>query len=129
MTVTKSNNMIRWHSCSETRRFRYANGLPTCMRGCDPVHRAIGGQRRTKIVGLRTSYFTAIPEPEAPDSVTFPARPFNVNGDTTNFPLLRAIDDPKAQNQVRELVIRAYSAARFSVAVNVFISRRWLSCT
>ena len=42
-------------------------------------------------------------------SVTFPARPFNVNGDTTNFALLRAIDDPKAQNQVRELVIRAYA--------------------
>ena len=41
--------------------------------------------------------------------VTFPARPFNVNGDTTNFALLRAIDDPKAQNQVRELVIRAYA--------------------
>ena len=42
-------------------------------------------------------------------SVTFPARPFNVNGDKTNFALLRAIDDPKAQNQVRELVIRAYA--------------------
>jgi hypothetical protein len=42
-------------------------------------------------------------------SVTFPARPFNVNGDTTNFALLRAIDDPKAQNQVRELVIQAYA--------------------
>ena len=26
-------------------------------------------------------------------SVTFPARPFNVNGDTTNFALLRAIDE------------------------------------
>ena len=42
-------------------------------------------------------------------SVTFPARPFNVNGDRTNFALLRAIDNPSAQNQVRELVIRAYA--------------------
>lgn len=42
-------------------------------------------------------------------SVTFPARPFTVNGDRTNFALLRAIDDPKAQNHVRELVIRAYT--------------------
>ena len=41
-------------------------------------------------------------------NVTFPARPFTVNGDKTNFALLRAIEDPKAQNQVRELVIRAY---------------------
>jgi hypothetical protein len=42
-------------------------------------------------------------------SVTFPARPFNVYGDRTNFALLRAIGDPKAQNQVRELLIRAYA--------------------
>ena len=42
-------------------------------------------------------------------SVTFPARPFSVNGDKTNFALLRAIGDPKAQNQVRELVIQAYA--------------------
>jgi len=41
-------------------------------------------------------------------SVTFPARPFNVNGDKTNFALLRAIDDPKAQNRVRELLLTAY---------------------
>ena len=32
-----------------------------------------------------------------------------MNSDKTNFALLRAIDDPKAQNQVRELVIRAYT--------------------
>ena len=49
-------------------------------------------------------------------SVTFPARPFNVNGDKTNFALLRAIDDPKAQNQVRELVIRAYAEHEQHVA-------------
>ena len=49
-------------------------------------------------------------------SVTFPARPFNVNGDKTNFALLRAIDDPKAQNHVRELVIRAYAEHEQHVA-------------
>lgn len=42
-------------------------------------------------------------------SVTFPARPFTLHGDKTNFALLRAIDNPKAQDQVRELVIRAYA--------------------
>jgi hypothetical protein len=41
-------------------------------------------------------------------SVTFPARPFNVNGDKTNFALLRAIDHPQAQNRVRELLLTAY---------------------
>ncbi len=49
-------------------------------------------------------------------SVTLPARPFTVNGDRTNFALLRAIDDPKAQNQVRELVTRAYAEHEQHVA-------------
>ena len=49
-------------------------------------------------------------------SVTFPARPFTVNGDKANFALLRAIEDPKAQNQVRELVIRAYAEHEQHVA-------------
>ena len=55
----------------------------------------------------RLRYLGAVATAEV--SVTFPARPFNVNGDKTNFALLRAIDDPKAQNQVRELVMRAYA--------------------
>ena len=41
-------------------------------------------------------------------NVTFPARQFIFHGDERNFALLRAIGDPKAQNQVRELVFRAY---------------------
>ena len=40
----------------------------------------------------------------------------HVNGDKTNFALLRAIDDPKAQNQVRELVIRAYAEQEQQIA-------------
>lgn len=43
-------------------------------------------------------------------NVTFPARPFIVHGDRRNFALLRAIDDPNAQNHVRDLVLRAYDA-------------------
>jgi len=43
-------------------------------------------------------------------SVTFPARQFIVHGDRRNFALLRAIDDPSAQNRVRELVLMAYDA-------------------
>jgi hypothetical protein len=41
-------------------------------------------------------------------SVTFPARQFVVHGDRRNFALLRAIDDPSAQDRVRELVLQAY---------------------
>ena len=43
-------------------------------------------------------------------SVTFPARQFTIHGDTRNFSLLRAIDDPNAQNHVRQLVLDAYAA-------------------
>jgi len=42
-------------------------------------------------------------------SVTFPARQFIVHGDRRNFALLRAIDDPTAQDRIRELVLRAYA--------------------
>ena len=40
-------------------------------------------------------------------SVTFPARQFVVHGDRRNFALLRGISGPAAQNQVRELLLRA----------------------
>jgi hypothetical protein len=42
-------------------------------------------------------------------NVTFPARQFTFHGERRDFALLRAIDDPKAQDHVRELVIRAYA--------------------
>jgi hypothetical protein len=32
-----------------------------------------------------------------------------VHGDRRNFALLRAINDPNAQNHIRELVLRAYA--------------------
>jgi hypothetical protein len=41
--------------------------------------------------------------------VTFPARTFSVHGGTTNIALLRAVDDPRSQDHVRELVLRAYA--------------------
>lgn len=42
--------------------------------------------------------------------VTFPARPFTVHGERRNFALIRAIDDPNAQDRLRELVLQAYCA-------------------
>ena len=42
-------------------------------------------------------------------NVTFPAKPFIVHGDKRNFALLRHVDDPSAQNHVRELILRAYT--------------------
>jgi len=42
-------------------------------------------------------------------SVTFPARQFTVHGDRRNFPLLRAIADPNAQDGIRAFVLHAYT--------------------
>ncbi len=43
-------------------------------------------------------------------NVTFPARTFTVHGDKRNFALVRAIDDPSAQDKLRQLVLQAYLA-------------------
>jgi len=42
-------------------------------------------------------------------NVTFPARTFTVHGDRRSFALLRAVDDPSAQDRLRELVLEAYA--------------------
>jgi hypothetical protein len=42
--------------------------------------------------------------------VTFPARPFTIHGERRHFALIRAIDDPNAQDRLRELVLQAYLA-------------------
>ena len=41
-------------------------------------------------------------------NVTFPARPFIVHGERRNFSLLRAVDDPSAQNRIRQMVLEAF---------------------
>jgi len=42
-------------------------------------------------------------------NVTFPARPFTVNGERRNFALLRAVDDRSAEDRLRQLVLQAYA--------------------
>ena len=67
----------------------------------------IGGE----LAGLKLVGFAVWERREGPGrNVTFPARQFIVHGDRRNFALLRAIDDPQAQNRVRELVLQAYDA-------------------
>ena len=43
-------------------------------------------------------------------NVTFPARPFMVNGERRNFALIRAVDDRSAEDRLRQLVLQAYVA-------------------
>ena len=42
-------------------------------------------------------------------NVTFPARPYSVNGERRSFALLRPLSDPAAQERVRDLVLEAYA--------------------
>jgi hypothetical protein len=41
-------------------------------------------------------------------NVTFPARPFTLNGERRNFALLRAIEDRSVEDRVRQLVLQAF---------------------
>jgi hypothetical protein len=43
-------------------------------------------------------------------NVTFPARQFTTHGQRRSFSLLRPIDDPTAQERVRDFVLQAYRA-------------------
>ena len=50
-------------------------------------------------------------------NVTFPARQYSVNGERRSYALLRPIDDPGAQEHVRDLILRAYSEFEAQAAV------------
>jgi hypothetical protein len=50
-------------------------------------------------------------------NVTFPARQYSVNGERRSFSLLRPIDDPAAQERVREAILQAYTEYEERAAV------------
>ena len=52
-------------------------------------------------------------------NVTFPARQFTVYGERRSFSLLREIDNPVAQDRVRELVLQAYEADQQQMSAGV----------
>ena len=59
--------------------------------------------------GLKLIGFAVWQRRDGPgQSVTFPARPFTLHGERRNFALLRAIDDPNAQDRIRQLILEAY---------------------
>jgi hypothetical protein len=43
-------------------------------------------------------------------NVTFPARQFTVGGDRRSFSLLRYVDNPAAQDRLRDFLLQAYQA-------------------
>ena len=51
-------------------------------------------------------------------NVTFPARPYSVNGERRNFALLRqVVNDSHSQDRVRDLVLQAYADFESRAAV------------
>lgn len=50
-------------------------------------------------------------------NVTFPARPYSVNGERRNFSLLRPIADATAQNRLRDLILEAFAEHEEQLAV------------
>jgi hypothetical protein len=41
--------------------------------------------------------------------VTFPARPYSVNGERRSYALLRPVSDPAAQEGLRSVILQAYA--------------------
>jgi hypothetical protein len=90
----------------EVKILRNEQGKPAGKLADAEIH-FIGGE----LAGLKLVGFTIWERRDGNGRrVTFPGRPLIVHGDKRNFALLRAIDDPQAQNRVRELVLRAYDA-------------------
>jgi hypothetical protein len=50
-------------------------------------------------------------------NVTFPARQYSVNGERRSFALLRPVDNPTAQERIRDLVLQAYEDHEAQAAV------------
>src|SRR5262249_41072582 len=73
----------------------------------------IGGE----LDGLKLLGFAVWRQRNGPGrNVTFPARPFVVNGEKRNFALLRAIEDRSAEDRLRQLVLQAYAQQEEEIA-------------
>jgi len=50
-------------------------------------------------------------------NVTFPARQYSMNGERRSYALLRPIGEATSQNQVRDLILRAYAEYEAETAI------------
>jgi hypothetical protein len=60
--------------------------------------------------GLKLIGFAVWSRPDGKRHVTFPARQFTVEGERRSFSLLRAVENPSAQERLRDFVMQAYLA-------------------
>jgi hypothetical protein len=61
--------------------------------------------------GLKLIGFSVWSRKDGKRLVTFPARQFTVDGERRSFSLLRAVENPSAQERLRVFVMEAYLAA------------------
>jgi hypothetical protein len=50
-------------------------------------------------------------------NVTFPARPYSVNGERRSYALLRPLQDASSQDRVRDAILNAYAEFEAQAAV------------
>lgn len=60
--------------------------------------------------GLKLIGFAVWSRPDGTRHVTFPTRQFTVDGERRSFSLLRAVENPSAQERLRDFVMQAYLA-------------------
>ena len=78
-------------------------GAPPGKLADAEVHFLSGPLEGMKLIG-----FTVWERKNGGRNVTFPARSFAVGGERRSFALLRPIGDTGAQNQIRDLILKAY---------------------
>jgi hypothetical protein len=59
--------------------------------------------------GLKLIGFAVWERKNGGRSVTFPARPYSVNGERRSFALLRPAVDASSQNRLRDIILGAYA--------------------
>jgi hypothetical protein len=78
-------------------------GAPPGKLADAEVHFLAGPLEGLKLIG-----FSIWERKNGGRNVTFPARSFAVGGERRSFALLRPIGDTTAQNQIRDVILRAY---------------------
>jgi hypothetical protein len=90
-----------------------ANGTPPGKLADAEVHFTEGAFTGLKLIGF------AVWERRSGSgrNVTYPARQYSVNGERRSYALLRPIGEGPAQDQVRDLILRAYDEHQAQMAV------------
>jgi hypothetical protein len=87
-------------------------GVPAGKLADAEVHFVSGPMEGLKLIG-----FSIWERKSGGRNVTFPARSFAVGGERRSFALLRPIGEASAQNQIRDLILKAFQDFEEDAAV------------